>query len=611
MSEAPIVAIQDVSKIANARKLFTRFSFGIFAKEKIGVIGPNGSGKSSLIKILAGIEDPDEGQRTLQNNKTVGYVPQETEFPEQLTAEEYFSWALRRTPLPRDEVPVQTAIALNLLQIEPRTLLSQLSGGWKKRVAIMGELLKKPDVLFLDEPTNHLDFEGIRWLEKELRQFKGAFALISHDRSFLEKSCNRMIEINPRYREGYFSCQGNYSLFLQQRDDYLISLQQYEQSLANKVRREVAWLRQGVKARTTKSKSRIAKAFELQEELQETRTQLKSQKSKIEFSESEKNRKKLVEIKELSYDIGDKELFKDFNFNLRKKDRVALIGPNGCGKSTLLRLISNKIQPTTGEVIISKDLNVVYFEQDRSSLNPNANLLENLCETGDHVIFQGRSIHVASYAKRFLFNEKHSHLPVSRLSGGEQARLLIAKLMLQPADILLLDEPTNDLDIETMEVFAESLLNFEGAVVLVSHDRYFIDQICDQFLSIEFPDCQIFASLRQWEADQAQKSAKKKADEKEKQGKESNQKLSNENNKKKFKPKRMSYKDKREWEQMENKILVAEDALSEWKSKVEDPSVASSPDDLKEAFAKMSEAQSLVDQLYERWAELEKQQDPR
>ena len=419
--------------------------------------------------------------------------------------------------------------------------------------------------------------------------------VISHDRSFLENICNRTVEIHRRYPDGYLDCEGNYSLFLQRRGEFLMALQQYEQSLANKVRREIEWLRQGVKARTTKSKARIKTVHELSGQLEKTQRQLHHKTTQIEFSTTGKRSERLVEIDGLSHTRGEKKLFDDFAFSLRRGERIGLIGANGCGKSTLLKIITGEIKPDEGTVSTADGQTVVYFEQNRDSLDMQQTLGQNLSSDSDTVILQGRAIHVTSYAKRFLFRDEQMNLPVGNLSGGERARLLIAKLMLQPADVLLLDEPTNDLDIETMDIFAENLLSFEGSIILVSHDRFFMEQICDKILAIESGQpTEAFADISQWEAAKARRAPMVK------------EKIK----KSRFKAKkRLSYNEKREWEQMEDKILVAEEALETWKSKVEDPKTATSPVDLKAAFEEMSSAQSLVDTLYERWAELEKQQD--
>lgn len=599
MSRTPLIAVQQIAKTANARRLFDNFSFGIFEKEKIGLIGPNGSGKSSLVKILAGIENPEKGIRAVQRNLVIGYVPQNPQFPQQARVDEFLKWNFGRAGKTAEEIAVDLPIVLNRLGLAADTLISSLSGGWQKRLSILSELSKKPAVLLLDEPTNHLDLDGIKWLEKELRQFPGAFLLISHDRAFLENVCNQMVELHHRYADGYFACTGNYSHFLQKRGEYLHSLQQHEQALSNKVRREIEWLRQGVKARTTKSKARIQNAYELQDDLAETRAQLKTGAAKIDFSSTGKKSQDMIRAERISCEIAGKRLFTDFALDLRNGEKIGLLGPNGSGKSTLLKLLACKTAPSSGRVVWGEGVRVVYFEQDRTSLQMEKTLQQNLADATDSVIFQGRSLHINSYARRFLFEPSHLNLPVHRLSGGEQARLLIAKLMLVPADVLLLDEPTNDLDIDTMEILAENLLAFPGAVVLVSHDRYFMEQVCEKFLVIESGSrVESYTSIAQWEAERAQKTA------------QAENNAAKDPEPKKFRAKkRLSYNEKREFEQMEKKILVAEEALDRWKSTVEDPKIATSPDELRDAFRQMSEAQALVDQLYARWAELEQKQE--
>ena len=342
--------------------------------------------------------------------------------------------------------------------------VSTLSGGWRKRLAITQALLLEPDVLLMDEPTNHLDLEGILWLEQLLKNRTKAFLVISHDRRFLESVTSRMVELNRCYPEGRFEAHGCYSDFLEQRDAALQAQADYQASLANRVRREVEWLRRGPKARTTKAKGRIQSAGKLIDELNQAEARATQSTIGIDFSASGRKSKQLVVAQKVTKSFNDIPVVTNLDLLLGPGQRLGLLGPNGSGKTTLLRLLAGTLEPDSGTITRAEALRIVSFEQHRESLDQAISLRRALAPAGDAVVYQDRSIHLASWAKRFLFRPEQLDLPVSRLSGGEQARLLIARLMLQPADLLILDEPTNDLDIPTLEVLEDSLLEFPGAL---------------------------------------------------------------------------------------------------------------------------------------------------
>ena len=361
----------------------------------------------------------------------------------------------------------------------------------------------EPDVLLMDEPTNHLDVEGILWLERLLRAEARAFLVVSHDRRFLEAVTSRMIEINRSYPTGVFEAKGHYSDFLEQRDAALQAQANYEASLANRVRREVEWLRRGPKARTTKAKSRIDSAGRLIEELNSADARKDQGTAGINFTASGRRSKQLVEATQLCKSLGGRPIVKDLDLLLGPGQRLGLLGPNGSGKSTLLKLIAGTLKPDSGTITRADKLRVVTFEQHRESLDQSSSLRRSLAPHGDAVVYQDRSIHLVSWAKRFLFRPEQLDLPVSRLSGGEQARLLIARLMLQPADLLILDEPTNDLDIPTLDVLEDSLLEFPGALMLVTHDRWLLDRVSTILLAMDGTgQTEWFADYAQWESAQ-------------------------------------------------------------------------------------------------------------
>jgi ATP-binding cassette subfamily F protein uup len=336
--------------------------------------------------------------------------------------------------------------------------VSALSGGWRKRLAITCALIQQPDLLLMDEPTNHLDLEGILWLEGLLKAARFAFVLVSHDRYFLENTTNRTVELNKRYPDGYLKVDGSYSEFLQQRAAVFDQQDREQQVLANKARRELEWLRRGAKARTTKAQARIDYAEGLQGEAAESRRRnLEIASAQIEFDATRRKTRKLVEAKHVTVERGGRALITGLDLLLTPGTCLGLLGRNGSGKSSLMGLLKGEIKPAAGDIAWADDLKVVSFDQQRAQLDQTLTLKHTLAPMGESVVFQGRPMHVTAWAKRFLFPIEKLGLPVSRLSGGEQARVLIAQLMLKPADILLLDEPTNDLDIPTLEVLEDSL----------------------------------------------------------------------------------------------------------------------------------------------------------
>ncbi|HEY2015608.1 MAG TPA: ABC-F family ATP-binding cassette domain-containing protein, partial [Bryobacteraceae bacterium] len=467
-----------LSKNFGSRMLFENISLGISEGERLGLIGANGSGKSTLLGILSGRIDPDSGSVSMRRNTRIGYVPQQVEFPEDHTAAEVVAGAIAGEHLDDLERAGRINLTLGRAGFSDGSLRTgALSGGWKRRLAIARELAIQPDLLFLDEPTNHLDLEGILWLEKLLSSSAFASVIVSHDRYFLDNVVNDMAEIDRIYPEGIFRVEGSYSHFLEKKEEFLLAQSSRQESLANTVRREVEWLRRGPKARTGKSRARIDEAGRLIRELSDMESRAPKGVAQIDFTATDRRTKRLVSVESISKEMGGRTLFQDLTFTLTPGTRLGLLGRNGTGKTTLLRILSGELEPGSGRVEFAANLRTVYFDQAREQLDQTHTLRQGLGAHGDHVIFRDRPIHVAGWAKRFLFDSGQLDRPISSLSGGEQARVLIARLMLQPADLLLLDEPTNDLDINTLEVLEESLTDFPGALVLVTHDRYMLDRV--------------------------------------------------------------------------------------------------------------------------------------
>jgi len=596
----PIINAQEVSKSFGASPLFQNLSFTISEDDRIGLIGPNGSGKSTLLRILAGEIEPDSGEVSVRKRVRLTYVEQDSRFRAGDTVRSVVEQALDRSAAPAAEHGTRFAETLGRAGFENVDApAAELSGGWQKRLAIVEALVQGPDILLLDEPTNHLDVPGIEWLEGLLVQASFASVTVSHDRYFLENIATDMVEINRSYPDGLLRTHGTYTEFLEKKEEFLHAQSRRQEALENLVHREIEWLRRGPKARTTKSKARIGRAGELMEELTDLKARTRTAATEIDFSATERKTKRLIELEQAVYSFGDDTLFEGLNFTLTAGMRVGLVGPNGSGKTTLLRLLHGDFSPTGGTVRRAEWLRIVYFDQTRA-LDPDVTLRRALAPEGDSVIYGDRVIHVAGWAARFLFTGEQLSQPIGRLSGGERARVLIAQLMLQPADVLLLDEPTNDLDIPTLEILEESLLEFPGSLVLVTHDRYMLDRVSNVVLGLDGNGAaESFADYSQWEVWQASRERLSDMNAIARVPAVSAAKAPSPAKKK------LSYLEAREYAGMEERIAEAEVLLQTRVAELEDPAIATDAHRLQSAQAGLEEAQRSRDALYERWAELE------
>ena len=599
----PIISAQGLSKRYGVAPLFQDISFTISEGDRIGVIGPNGSGKSTLLEMLYGRVKPDSGDVAVRKGTRLSIVTQNSEFAEGETVRSVMEKALERAHVPQPDRASAFAATLGragFVALDAQA--ATLSGGWRKRLAIAEALVQSPDVLLLDEPTNHLDLAGIDWLESLLQRASFACVVVSHDRYFLENVTNEMVELDRAYENGALRVEGNYSKFLEAKELYLHAQRKRQEALENRVHTEIEWLRRGPKARTTKSKARIDKANEMIGELSEMNSRSRTGTAGIDFSATGRKTKQLIELINLSYAIGDRKLFEKLNFSVTAGMRVGLVGANGSGKSTLLRLLTGDLQPTTGKIRKADPLRIVYFDQSRE-LDPDLLVRRALAPDSDAVIFQGQVIHVASWAARFLFTGEDLNQRVGRLSGGERARVLIAQLMLQPADVLLLDEPTNDLDIPTLEILEESLLDYRGALILVTHDRYMLDRISTVVLGLDGRGAaERFADYSQWEAWQSEQAAKDKSGA---AAPTSPTKPDDARSAPGTQKKRLTYSESREFSSIEDRIAAAERELQAKHAELDDPAITSDHIRLQDTLAKMAEAQKTIDDLYARLAELE------
>jgi len=596
---AVLVTCKAISKHFGRRELFDGLSICFDDDERVGFLGPNGAGKTTFLKILAGLEHADSGEVNRRRSARIGFLPQEDRFPEGATIETVLADALSDQPIESYERDTQVKIILSRYGFDQAHRgAEELSGGWRKRLALAREVIRRPEMLLLDEPTNHLDIEGIQWLEKMLLAAPFAFVAVSHDRYFLERVTSRVVELNPVYPDGYFSVSGSYSLFLEKRADFLEARQAQEATLANIVRREVAFLRSNSKAQRTKSKARIDGAYQLKDELRDLKqSNAQTKTAGIEFNSSGRTSKKLLEAKGLSKTLGGRLLFKDVSLLLSPGTRVGLVGANGSGKTTLIRVLTGGLPPDDGTIHLADDLRVVVFDQKREELPQDVSLRQALAGNGESVDYCGLTIHITAWARRFLFSIDQLNMPVGDLSGGEQARILIARLMLRPADLLILDEPTNDLDITSLDVLEESLCEFSGAVVLVTHDRFMLDRICTEILGLNgqgrvgrYGDC------AQWQAAQARTLNSQEEVPAKPEAKKS---------KKRADRSGLTASEKRELRDMEEAISEADQRVVQLQQAMEDPAAAGDHVEAQNRWEALAAAKKHVESLYARWEQLE------
>ena len=604
---------QGLAKAFGAQTLFTGVSLGVDRGDRVGLIGPNGSGKSTLLRILCGLEPADSGTVALQKLARTAYLAQEDVFDDTASCADNLLAAAADLDMDEAERYSRVLAVLSRARFDdPLRPVAELSGGWRKRLAVCRALVGRPDVLVMDEPTNHLDIEGILWLEQLLlapsADGPAALLMVSHDRRFLENTVNRVIELAPVYPDGSFQVRGSYADFLEKKADFLVQRQNLEERLANRLRRETEWLRRGPKARATKARYRIEEAGRLQEAFTGVRDRNRAAgQVGISFDGTGRKTKKLLTATGLAKGYGGGPLFTDLDLTLGPGTRLGLLGRNGSGKSTLMRILAaagdpDGCAPDRGTITLADQVRIVSFDQRREQLDTTLTLRRALAPEGDSVLYQGQSVHVVSWAKRFLFRPDQLDTPVERLSGGEQARILLARLMLRPADILLLDEPTNDLDIPSLDVLEESLGEFPGALVLVTHDRFLLDRVCTTVLGFNGRGgTGFFADYEQWrEALQAEEQAAQKREKA-----RAAQAPAGTGTAATSRPGRLSYLDQREYDRMEERILAAEARLGELEALMGSERVMADPAQLHRYWEEQQELQEKIGQLYDRWDELE------
>ena len=613
-----LISAYQISKAFASKQLFKKISFAIESEQKIGLIGPNGAGKSTLLSILARQQEPDDGKLSFSNSLRLGYLTQKPVFNQEETI---YDSLMSVVPDSYDGEAIALCyeliqkLSLDVLPEKEFAPVGNLSGGWQKRVALARELMKKPNLLLLDEPTNHLDIHSILWLEEFIQSKRDiAFLIITHDRAFLQNTCNMIFDLDPRNPDGLIKSNGSYLEFLETKTQLLDGQKRLEEKRRNTMLIEKDWLARGPQARLTKQKARINRAHELIDEVDKLENKNLQRKVEFDFGQNQKSPQKLIALEEIGKTFGERTLFSDLTLTIRPKMRLGLLGRNGCGKSTLIKILMGEETPTTGKVFINPDIQICYFEQGKQTLNKDQSVLKAICPEGDYVHFHGQPVFARSYLSRFYFTPQQMDMPVSQLSGGEQSRLLIARLMLIPAHVLILDEPTNDLDVETLDVLSDCLKDFEGALILVSHDRFFLDQNSNMiwaFTENEKGEMIQFADYNQWQdwydlnkqTSRSNNGASIKSNSAE--GLSSANDAGNFLEKKSISLKKLSYKEIRELDGMESLLAMKESRLQQAQKETLLPENSSQFQKLSELTKEIAALESEIQTLYTRWQELE------
>ncbi|MBO5459738.1 MAG: ABC-F family ATP-binding cassette domain-containing protein [Lachnospira sp.] len=586
-----ILNAENISKIFGEKQLFDGVSLGVNKGDKIGIIGVNGTGKSTFLKIIAGLEEADAGQVVKGRDVTVSYLGQKYDFHEKDTV---LSYVLRGK---KNSTEAQAKTILTQLGItEFDRELNSLSGGQKKRAALAKTLLEPSEVLILDEPTNHLDNEMVLWLEKYITQFKGELLMVTHDRYFLDNVTNRIVELD---RAKLYSYDSNYSGFLELK----LQREQMEQATESKrqniMRRELEWIRRGCQARSTKQQARIDRYEDMKEASRQARMRLEKQSLEMN-SVTSRLGKKTIELDSITKGYDGNIYINDFSYIFLRDDRIGIIGKNGCGKSTLMKIITGQLKPDNGEVVIGDTVKIGYFMQENEPLDEKMTVLEYVRSIGEYVTTATGKATASQMCERFLFPPKMQWTPILKLSGGEKRRLYLLSVLMSAPNVLILDEPTNDLDIETLEILEEYLDSFAGIVIVVSHDRYFLDRVVDRIFAFEEG-----GHLRQYEggfSDYYEKSHAVLTETDDKDNSKSRKKTSKEYNKNRENKLKFSYKEQKEFETIDDDIAELEMKLEALEEEIAQSATQYSK--LTELAAKKEQLEEELENKMNRWVEL-------
>jgi ATP-binding cassette subfamily F protein uup len=627
----PLLRLDNASLHYGNLALLDGVSFKISKGNRIGLLGRNGAGKTTLLKVLAGDIIPESGERWLRPGTRIAWLQQVLPEADEQTVYDVVASGLAETGqllaeyhhLIQEDEPDMNALArvqqkleaqdgwrlqqrvettLTQLELPADASMSELSGGWRRRVALAQALVSKPDILLLDEPTNHLDIPAIRWLEGQLRNYKGALILITHDRRFLQNVANWMAELD----RGHLTLwQGDYQGFLRHREQQLLAEERANELFDKKLAQEEVWIRQGIKARRTRNEGRVRALKALRVERGERRERMG--KAGFAVDDAARSGKIVAELEHVGHSFGDNQVINDFSTVIQRGDRIGIVGANGAGKTTLVKIILGELEPTSGKVSLGTKLEVAYSDQLREHLEPEKNLIDNVCGGQEFIEIGGRRRHAISYLGDFLFSPDRVRMPVNALSGGEQNRAVLARLFSKSANLLVLDEPTNDLDIETLELLEEILLTFEGTVLLVSHDRDFMDNVITSLIVLDGTGdvSEYVGGFSDWEArggslEGARAGASEKAPKAKINGSAASKKQA------KAKKPKLSYNDQRELGSLPGKIEKLEKQQTLLEATMSEPGFFQSDQEQVRSVSKeLVEVQEKLEAAFDRWGELE------
>ncbi len=629
----PLFRLSDIQLAYGTHVLLDHVELTIQPGERWGLLGRNGAGKSTFLKLLSGKIKPDGGELWVQPETRVAYLDQELPKADDQSVFDYiadglagaaalikqFHHLIEQEPTPQvlaqleqvqREIDTQNAWSvqqkvesvISTLQLPAQKTMAELSGGWARRVALGRALVSEPDVLLLDEPTNHLDIPAIQWLEKQLQDYRGAVVVITHDRSFLQAVANRILELD---RGALRVWQHDYRRFLEFRDQQLEAEAKSNMEFDKKLAQEEVWIRQGIKARRTRNEGRVRALEAMREEFNARR--VVEGNAKMQLNTADASGKIVMELDKISHSFGNRTIIRNFSTKVMRGDKIGLLGPNGSGKTTLLKILLGQLQPDSGTVKIGTKLELAYFDQLRGELIGEKNVRDNLAEGSDYIEINGRQRHVISYLQDFLFTPDRLRQPVKALSGGEQNRLILAKLFSKPANLLVLDEPTNDLDLETLELLEELLLEFQGTMLLVSHDREFLDNVVQSCIVFEGQGKvnRYVGGYKDW-LRQGGRFIDENAEVNAASGQKKPEPPPVETKPAAGGKPKLTYKEQRELEQLPKQIEDAELLIGTLEREVSAPDFfLKSHAEAEQVYKKLTAAQQKLDQLYQRWQQLE------
>ena len=591
-----IVTLENVSIGYRGPTLLENANCRIDEHQHIGLLGRNGAGKTTLMRMILGVEEPDQGEIILHPDKQVGWLPQDVPQDMQGTVRKVVTAALEDSSLQQWEREHEVEKLASRMQLDLDANCNELSSGWKRRVLLAKAIITQPDLLCLDEPTNHLDIASIRWLESFLANWKGSLLFVTHDRAFLRKIAKRILEID---RGRIFDWTCDYDTFLVRKEEALAAEEKQNALFDKKLAEEEAWIRQGIKARRTRNEGRVRALKKMRVERSQRREH--TGKANIQIQEAQRSGQLVVEAKGLSFGYDQQPIVNNFSTTIMRGDKIGVIGPNGVGKTTLIKLLLGQLAPDSGNIRLGTNIEMAYFDQLREQLNPEQTVQENVGEGATKINLNGTAKHVLGYLQDFLFTPERARMQVKFLSGGERHRILLAKLFAKPANVIILDEPTNDLDTETLELLEERLLAFEGTVIVVSHDRAFLNNVVTSTIAFEDGNCKEYDGgyddwVRQSKQSETVRPVEKATAKPQPADRPS----------KPAQRQKMSYKEKQEYEKLPEVIDGIEQQISVIHEAMSAPDFYKQPaEEIKQASDQLAQLNSELETAMLRWEELE------